>query len=213
MVVELNSENAQPYYSDNKDFSQSNKRKAKLGESGFYKALADFPILCNVTYGHRQKDIDHLVLTCDFVIFNECKNVKEDFQMYYSWFLSHVVDRYADGLPVAQYYARSLGYATKNVTFTLTIPYLNTDSLVYNALNGLKIEVIQTKKQLLEERDIKQWYSPIRTQFLSVINTRTTNRDTTRKERSRRKRSLSKFVLSLKRQKSLLREVKETENR
>lgn len=202
----MNERNAEPYYMGKSDYPETNTQKGKLGELGFSNALSDFPILCNITYGKKQKDIDHLVLTCDCVIFNECKNVKEGFHMYYSWFLSHVVDRYADGLPVAQYYARSLGYATKNVIFTLTIPYLNTDSLVYHALKGLKIEAIQTKKQLLEERDLKEWYSPIRRQFLSVINTRTTNTHTTpRKERSRKKKLPSKFVFSLKRQKSLLR--------
>lgn len=165
----------EPYYSHKEKWSKSNRVKAKLGENAFSQALSDFPILCNVTYGHRQKDIDHLVLTCDCLVFNECKNVKEGFQMHYSWFLSHVVNRFADGLPVAQYYARSLGYSTKHVIFTLTIPHLNTEPIVHKALKGIKIKVIQTGKQLTEEKDIKKWYSPIRRQFLSVINTTTSN--------------------------------------
>lgn len=170
--------NKEPYYSHKEKWSKSNRVKAKLGENAFSDALSDFPILCNVTYGHRQKDIDHLVLTCDRLVFNECKNVKEGFQMHYSWFLSHVVNRFADGLPVAQYYARSLGYSTKHVIFTLTMPYLNTEPPVHKALRGLKIKVIQTGKQLTEERDTKKWCFPIRRQFLSVINTTTSNNNT-----------------------------------
>lgn len=160
-----------PYYFDERSFSGSNQSKGKLGEAGFSNALSDFPILCNITYGKRQKDIDHLVFTCNYVVFNECKNTKESFQMYYSWFLSHVVDRFADGLPVAQFYARAMGYPIKNIKFTLTIPYLNTEPTTKRALKGLKISVIETKKQILNERDLKDWHFPIRSQFLSVINT------------------------------------------
>lgn len=164
----------EPYYLNKEEWSQSNKTKAELGENAFSNALSDFPIWCNVTYGHRQKDIDHLILTCDCLVLNECKNLKESYQMHYSWFLSHVVNRFADGLPVAQYYARSLGYSAKQVTFTLTIPCLNTDHFVHEALKGLKIKVIQTGIQLTEERNKKQWYKQwhfsIRRQFLSVFN-------------------------------------------
>lgn len=153
-----------------KKFSISNQNKGKLGEVAFSNALADFPILCNITYGKRQKDIDHLVFTYDYPVFNECKNIKENFQMYYSWFLSHVVDRFSDGLPVAQFYARTFGYPIKNIKFALTIPYLNIEPVTKRAIKGLKIHVIETKKQLLNERDLRNWYFPIRRQFLSVFN-------------------------------------------
>ena len=90
--------------------------------------------------------------------------------MYYSWFLSHVVNRFSDGLPVAQFYGRAFGYPTKNLKFTLTIPYLNAEPVTLRAIKGLKISVIETRKQLLHERDLKDWCFPIRRQFLSVIN-------------------------------------------
>lgn len=160
----------EPYYVGKKEFSGSNQNKGKLGETGFTNALSDFPMLCNITYGKRQKDIDHLVFTCNYVVFNECKNTKESFQMYYSWFLSHVVDRFSDGLPVAEFYARAFGYPVKSIKFTLTIPYLNTEPITQRAIKGLKINVIETKKQLLNKKDLKNWRFQIRKQFLSVIN-------------------------------------------
>jgi len=162
-----------PYYLEEKKFSESNQNKGKLGETAFSNALSDFPIICNITYGKRQKDIDHLVLTSHGLVFNECKNTGENFQMYYSWFLSHVVDRFAEGLPVAQFYGRTLGYSAKAIKFTLTISCLNTEPITHKAMKGLDINVIQTKKQLLNERDLKKQSASIRKQFLSVINTET----------------------------------------
>jgi len=160
----------EPYYVGKKEFSVSNQNKGKLGETAFSNALSDFPILCNITYGKRQKDIDHLVFTGNYVVLNETKNTKENFQMYYSWFLSHVVDRFSDGLPVAQFYGRTLGYPVKSIKFTLTISCLNIEPITQRALKGLNITVIETKKQLLDERDLESWCSPIRKHFLSVIN-------------------------------------------
>lgn len=140
----------------------------------------------NITYGQRQNDIDHLVFA-DHTIINECKNVKENFMMWYSWFTSHVVDRFADSLPVAQYYARTLGYPVKSITFTLTIPYLNTEPTVKKALKGLGIKVIQTGKQLLKEEDKKLWYPQIRKQILSVINSISSYREYSNRSRSNNK--------------------------
>jgi hypothetical protein len=151
----------------------SNTEKAQFGENAFAEALSDFPVIMNVSYGQRQKDIDHLVFTSNSVIMNECKNTKENFVMYYSWFLSHVVDRYADGLPIAQYYAQTYGYSIKKIIFTLTIPHLNTEPIVTKALKGLKIHVIETNKQITIEEDKEQWYALVRRQILSVINNRT----------------------------------------
>lgn len=160
----------EPYYVGKEEFSVSNQNKGKLGETAFSNALSDFPILCNITYGKRQKDIDHLVFTGNYVVLNETKNTKENFQMYYSWFLSHVVDRFSDGLPVAEFYGRTLGYPVKSIKFTLTISCLNIEPITQRALKGLNITVIETRKQLLNERDLRSWCSPIRKQFLSVIN-------------------------------------------
>jgi hypothetical protein len=169
----MNKDNVfEPYYCCVSTFSISNTEKARFGESAFAEALSDFPVYVNITYGKRQKDIDHLVLTSNSLIMNECKNTKEDFHMYYSWFLSHVVDRFADGLPVAQYYARSFGYPTRCVKFTLTIPCLNTEPIVEKAIRGLEIHVIQTGVQIIREQDKKLWYPTVREHILSVINTR-----------------------------------------
>jgi hypothetical protein len=140
----------------------------------------------NITYGQRQNDIDHLVFA-DHTIVNECKNVKENFMMWYSWFTSHVVDRFADSLPVAQHYARTLGYPVKSITFTLTIPYLNTEPTVKKAMKGLGIKVIQTGKQLLKEEDKKLWYPRIRKQILSVINSISSNIEYSNRSRSNNK--------------------------
>ncbi|MDH5481675.1 MAG: NERD domain-containing protein [Candidatus Bathyarchaeota archaeon] len=166
---------SKPYYSVITKYSISNKEKALLGEQAFAEALSGYPVFINIAFGKRQKDIDHLVLTSKSVVMNECKNTKESFRIFYSWFLSHVVDRFADGLPIAQYYARALGYPIRNIIFTLTIPYLNTDMIVKKALKGLRIRVIQTEEQLLKERNKKHWYAPVRKQFLSVINNQANN--------------------------------------
>ena len=168
-------DNCEPYYSVVGEYSIENKEKAKFGEKAFAEALQDYPTFMNVTYGKRQKDIDHLVLTSKSVIMNECKNTKEGFHIFYSWFLSHVVDRFADGLPVAQFYARTFGYSSKNVIFTLTIPYLNADRIVKMAIKGIRIHVVQTTVQLLKEEEKGHWYDPVRKQILSVINTSTKN--------------------------------------
>ena len=136
--------NYQPYYIGEKKFSVSNQRKAKLGEEAFAEALVSYyPIIMNVNYGKRQRDIDHLVLTPQYLVMNECKNTKENWKIEYSWFLSHIVNRYTTGLPIAQFYATTLGYTTK-IIFTLTIPTFNTDNpIVQNAVKGLKINVIE----------------------------------------------------------------------
>jgi len=160
-----------PYYAFIDSYSVSNKEKAALGETAFAEALSDFPVMVNVTYGKRQKDIDHLVFTSNSVVMNECKNTQEGFFMHYSWFCSHVADRFADGLPVAQFYAHTAGYRIKDITFTLTIPKLNCTPIVKQALRGLKVHVIETGVQLLESEDKQSWHKPIRKQFLSVINT------------------------------------------
>lgn len=162
--------NIKTYYSTVSEYPTSNKVKAKLGEEAFAEALSDYPVIMNITYGKRQKDIDHLVLTSDCLVFNECKNVNENFHMFYSWSLSHVVDRFSDGLPIAQYYGRTLGYSTKNIVFTLTIPRLNTEPIIRRAFKGVKIHVIETSKQLLDSRSKREWYNPIRKKILSVIN-------------------------------------------
>lgn len=159
-----------PYYMIEANFSVGNKEKADLGETAFCEALSDFPVMVNVTYGKRQKDIDHLVFAYDTVVMNECKNTKEGFLMHYSWFCSHVAARFADGLPVAQYYAQTMGYSIKSIKFTLTIPKLNCDPIVKHAIKGLKINVIETEVQLLKSEDKKLWREPIRSNILSVIN-------------------------------------------
>jgi hypothetical protein len=173
MNVKCNS--VKPYYLSESQYSIANKDKAQWGEEAFVEALSDFPILMNITYGKRQKDIDHLVLTSNHVVMNECKNTKENFHMFYSWFLSHVVDRFADGLPVAQYYARTFGYSVKSIVFTLTIPRLNTEPIVEKALKGLKIHVIETGKQLVDKDSLEKWHKPVRDRFLSVINNQDNN--------------------------------------
>jgi hypothetical protein len=160
----------QPYYAFIDAYSASNKEKAKLGETAFCEALSDFPVMVNVTYGKRQKDIDHLVFTGNSVVMNECKNINENFEMHYSWFLSHVVNRFSDGLPVAQYYAHTAGYNIKNIKFTLTIPKLNCEPLIRKVLKGLKIHVIETGVQLLRDVDKPLWHEPVRRSILSVIN-------------------------------------------
>jgi hypothetical protein len=160
----------QPYYMSIDSYSPDNKEKAKLGETAFYEALSDFPIMVNITYGKRQKDIDHLVFTSNSVIMNECKNIKESFEMHYSWFLSHVVNRFSDGLPVAQFYAQTAGYQIKDIRFTLTIPKLKCEPIIRKSLKGLKIHVIETGVQLLKEEDKSLWSKPIRSNILSVLN-------------------------------------------
>jgi hypothetical protein len=164
-----------PYYIVESQYPVTNTEKAQWGEEAFAEALSDFPILMNITYGKRQKDIDHLVFASHSVIMNECKNTKENFHMFYSWFLSHVVDRFADGLPVAQYYARTFGYSVKSIVFTLTIPRLNTEPIVKKALNGLRIHVIETEEQLVDKDSLEKWHKPVRGQFLSVINNQVNN--------------------------------------
>jgi hypothetical protein len=160
----------QPYYVFVDSYSASNKEKAKLGETAFAEALSDFPLMINVTYGKRQKDIDHLVFTGNSVIMNECKNTKAGFEMHYSWLLDHVVDRFSDGLPVAQFYAKTAGYSIKDIRFTLTIPKLSCEPIVRKTLKSLRINVIQTEVQLLRQEDKPLWYNPVRSNILSVIN-------------------------------------------
>ena len=46
-----------PYYLLESQYSITNKDKAQWGEGAFVEALSDFPILMNITYGKRQKDI------------------------------------------------------------------------------------------------------------------------------------------------------------
>ena len=160
----------QPYYAFIDSYSVSNKEKAKLGEKAFAEALSDFPVMVNVTYGKRQKDIDHLVFTGNSVVMNECKNINTGFEMHYSWMLSHVVNRFSDGLPVAQHYAHTAGYNIQNIIFTLTIPKLNCEPLIRKTLKGLKIHLIETGVQLLEDEDKPLWSKPVRSNILSVIN-------------------------------------------
>ena len=160
-----------PYYMIETTFSVGNKEKADLGETAFAEALSDFPLMMNVTYGKAQKDIDHLVFAGNTVVMNECKNTNEGFFMHYSWFCSHVADRFADGLPVAQYYAQTLGYKIESIKFTLTIPKLNCTPIVKQAIKGLKVSVIETAVQLLKPEDKQSWTEPIRKHILSVINT------------------------------------------
>jgi hypothetical protein len=104
----------QPYYVEENSFSVSNKEKGELGEKAFVEAINDFPIMINITYGKRQKDIDHLVFAANSVVMNECKNTNEGFFMHYSWFCSHIADRFAGGLPIAQYYAQTAGVQQQN---------------------------------------------------------------------------------------------------
>jgi len=160
----------QPYYAFIDSYSIGNKEKAVLGETAFAEALLDFPVMVNVTYGKRQKDIDHLVFTARSVVMNECKNTNEGFFIHYSWMLSHVVNRFSDGLPVAQFYAHTAGYRIKDIKFTLTIPKLNCEPIVKKALKGLRIQVIETGVQLLKDEDKALWSKPVRSVILSVIN-------------------------------------------
>jgi hypothetical protein len=160
----------QPYYAFIDSYPIGNKEKAVLGETAFCEALSDFPVMVNVTYGKRQKDIDHLVFAANSVFMNECKNINEGFFMHYSWMLSHVVNRFSDGLPVAQFYAQTAGYSIRDIKFTLTIPKLNCEPIVKKALRGLKIHLIETGVQLLKDEDKPLWSKPIRSNILSVLN-------------------------------------------
>jgi hypothetical protein len=166
---------AKPYYLSIEKYSLANIEKARLGEETFREALSDFPILANIPYGKRQKDIDHLVFTSSSVVMNECKNTKESFYIFYSWFMDHVVDRFADGLPIAEWYAKTSSYSTKRIVFALTISRFNAEPIVKASMNGLKINLIETGKQLLNDESKKDWYVPVRDQFLSVINNITNN--------------------------------------
>jgi hypothetical protein len=159
-----------PYYFNESGFSVSNKEKAKLGETAFAEALQDYSLMVNVTYGKRQKDIDHLVFTGKYVIMNECKNTNEGFFMHYSWFISHVANRFTDGLPIAQHYANIRGYKNEDIRFTLTIPKLNCDETIKLTLTKLKIHIIETGIQLLKEEDKVLWHKVVKNNILSVIN-------------------------------------------
>ena len=59
-----------PYYYFVEEYPVANAEKAELGETAFKEALLDFPVMMNVTYGKRQKDIDHLVFTCNSLVVN-----------------------------------------------------------------------------------------------------------------------------------------------
>jgi hypothetical protein len=165
----------EPYHSQDNKYPITNTEKGRFGEQAFTEALSDFPILMNITYGKRQKDIDHLVFTSKSVIMNECKNNNENFFMYYSWFEDRVFDRFVEGLPIAQFYAKTLGCPVKDFIFTLTIPRLNTEPRVKLRLKQIKIHVIETKRQILKAKNKKQWYPIVRGQILSVINNQTNN--------------------------------------
>jgi len=148
----------------------SNAEKGDLGEDAFAEALPDFPMIRNIMFGKRQNDIDHLVLTSNYLVFNECKNTNENFFAHYSWFLSHILARFVYGLPIAQYYAKTLGYSSNQIKFLLTIPKLNTNSHVIKVLKSLNIDVIETEIQILSEESKGHWSSFIRNGLLSVIN-------------------------------------------
>jgi hypothetical protein len=165
----------EPYYCMESKYPLKNKEKAKLGEEAFAEALQDYKVLMNITYGKPQKDIDHIVLTSKYLILNECKNTDENFFVWHSWFTSHVVKRFEDAYPIVKWYARGYGYSVKNIVLTLTIPKLNTEPIVRKALQGLKIHVIETGEQLLDNKSKKNWYNPIRNQILFVINNCSSN--------------------------------------
>jgi hypothetical protein len=157
-------------YPETRGYTLSNTEKGRLGEEAFSESLFDFAIIRNIMFGKRQNDIDHLVLTADNLVFNECKNTNVSFIVFYSWFLSHILARFVDGLPIVQFFARMLGYSVNQIKYMLVIPKLNTDHLVIRSLNALKIEVIETGKQVLSNDSKKDWIKPVRSVFLSVIN-------------------------------------------
>lgn len=163
-----------PYYFDK---YPQNAAKGKYGEIAFLSSIENFPILSNIHYGHKQKDIDALILRSNSLDFNEIKNLKESFVVSYSWFLSHILDRFVDGTPIVEFYARTLGYNRNQVKKVLVIPKLNASRFIRSLLKGSGIEVVETKKQLtdnslLKERALNCWYFAIRRFFLSVYNNR-----------------------------------------
>lgn len=154
------------YYFE-KAYPASNMFKGMVLDESIEDALFDFPILTNVPYGKSIKDIDNLIFFSKGVIVNENKNLKP-FIIFYSWFVSHILNRYVEGVPIAQYYARTVGYPVK-CTLALTISNFKADASTLRAIKSLDVKLIENGKQLLDYPS-SDMLGVIRAKFLSVIN-------------------------------------------
>jgi hypothetical protein len=159
-------ENVVPYYLFNDRMNPENSHKGFLGEWSFREGCEDYLTVSNIEYSGKH-DIDNIVFTSIGTVINESKNINKDFKISYSWFLTHILDRFL-AYPIAQYYARLLGYPDKTI-FLLTIPSLKCDKKTELAIKGIGIKVLQTNKQVLNKKDVDRASSVIRRKFLSVL--------------------------------------------
>jgi hypothetical protein len=159
-------ENVVPYYLFNDKMNPENSHKGFLGEWSFREGCEDYLTVSNIEYSGKH-DIDNIVFTSIGTVINESKNISKDFKISYSWFLTHILDRFL-AYPIAQYYARLLGYPEKTI-FLLTIPSLKCDKKTELAIRGIGIRVLQTNKQALNKTDVKRLSLLIRSKFPSVL--------------------------------------------
>jgi hypothetical protein len=165
-------ENVVPYYLFNDELNAENSHKGFLAEWSFREGCEDYPIASNVEYNGKH-DIDNIVFTSKGTVINESKNLNENFVISYSWFLSHILDRFL-AYPIVQYYSKLFGYSDK-IIFLLTIPRLKCDRRTELAIKGIGIKVLQTNKQVLNKKDVDRASSVIRRKFLSVLTNSSNN--------------------------------------
>jgi|WetSurSiteA1Bulk_404760.scaffolds.fasta_scaffold29968_2 hypothetical protein len=141
-----------PYYFFQQEVPLSNTVKGLMGE-----AIVNESTTCyhNIKF-QSKNDIDQLIFKPKNLVFNETKNLNEDYTISAKWLVEHVIDRFALGLPISESYARQCSYQPKDIIFSLTITKLNCSEkekgLINSMIKGLKINVIEFKKQVIDEK-------------------------------------------------------------
>jgi len=151
--------------------------KGTIGEDAYNESLdyLEIPTLKNIEYGSRtkhtrQKDIDELSFTSKGIILNDCKHWKPSIVMTPRLFIDKVLCSIADGLPIAEFYARMLQkWYPNNITFSLTIPCFNANSLVKSMSRGINLHIVETTKENILSSDFKFWYKAIKEFFDNLL--------------------------------------------
>jgi len=88
--------------------------------------------------------------------------------MYVYWYITHIFNRYVQGLPFIEQYAKYYGLSNYQIIFTLTLPYFllpdedkEQAMIIKSMVKAMNLQIIETGVQALDDRDCNKWESAV----------------------------------------------------
>jgi hypothetical protein len=145
--------------------SLSNKQKCDLAEDTVFFSLSeiDVNVFRNIpTSSEGQGDCDSVFQNCII----EIKNLNESFRIGFSWFCSHILDRFLKIDSIEDYITQHCKVEPRRIVVVSKFNCLKKDEDIIDCyLKTFNIEVLQMDCQLLTKEDEAVWHGKILDSF------------------------------------------------